>query len=95
MRIELSDKAHQWFVDELNLSKGDSLRIFGKYGGKTNIHVGFSTGITVVEPTRIGGQLDYEGITYFTEEADEWFFGDHCLVIDFDETTGEPTYFYK
>ncbi|MGO2082409.1 HesB/YadR/YfhF family protein [Vagococcus sp.] len=95
MKIELSDKAHQWFVDELDLDKGDYLRIFGKYGGKTNIHVGFSTGINVVEPTQMDGHLDYKGITYFTEEADEWFFGNHCLVIDYDESMNEPIYTYK
>lgn len=95
MTLKISDQAHQWFIDELELEPGAAVRIFGKYGGATNVHVGFSTGITVVEPERIRDEMVKDDIHYFTEQGDDWFFNDYTLAVDLNPESNEPTYFYK
>lgn len=95
MKITISPKAQKWFADELELENGDNVRFFGKYGGSTNVHAGFTTGMEVAEPHReLLGSVTADGISYFAEESDDWFFHGHDLTVDYDEAKDEPTYFY-
>ncbi|AQP53061.1 hypothetical protein CBF34_02905 [Vagococcus penaei] len=93
MKLDISNDAHNWYVNELELEKGDSLRIYGKYGGATNVHVGLSTGITVTAPTKPAYSVEKDGITYYIEETDAWFFDDYVLKIELEHD--EPTYVYQ
>lgn len=95
MKLTVSDKAHQWFKSELGLAEGDYLHFFGKYGGATNVHAGFSTAMRPESPEETPMAIvTKEGITYYTAENDDWFFSDYDLSVDYDETRDEPTYFY-
>lgn len=95
MKITISNKGHEWFKNELGLVAGDGIRFFGKYGGSTNVHVGFTTGMGIGQPsTNILGQTVVDGITYFADETDDWFFRGYDLVVDFNSTLNEPTYTY-
>ncbi|WP_314066894.1 hypothetical protein [uncultured Vagococcus sp.] len=95
MKITVSPKAQKWFTEELELETGDNVRFFGKYGGATNVHAGFTTGMEVTEPHReLLGSVAEGGINYFAEESDDWFFHGHDLLVDYDEKKDEPTYFY-
>ncbi|RHH69516.1 MULTISPECIES: HesB/YadR/YfhF family protein [Vagococcus] len=95
MELIVTDSAHKWFVEELGLESGDFVRIFGKYGGSTNVHVGFSTGISLVEPEDARTTTVIDGITYFTEQADDWFFTDYTLTVDIDDKLNEPSFTYQ
>ncbi len=95
MKLEITPQAVEWFEKELLLSSGDSIRIFGKYGGATNVHVGFSTGIEVTTPNESLIEKKENGITFFTEVGDEWFFAEYTLEISLDEKLKEPAYFYR
>lgn len=94
MELEITPQAIDWFKEELLLDEGDSIRIYGKYGGATNVHVGFSTGIEVTSPNQPMLEKKIEGITFFTEESDEWFFAGYTLEITLDDNTNEPKYTY-
>ncbi|HCM88334.1 MULTISPECIES: HesB/YadR/YfhF family protein [Vagococcus] len=95
MKLEITPQAVEWFEKELLLDSGDSLRIYGKYGGSTNVHVGFSTGIEVTTPNKVLVEKVEKGITFFTEVGDEWFFAEYTLEVSLDEKLKEPTYFYR
>lgn len=95
MELTITPEALNWFKEELILEKGDSVRIFGKYGGATNVHVGFSTGIEVTTPHMPFLVKEIDGLTFFTEHGDDWFFSDYDLTVSLDEKTGEPAYIYK
>ncbi|MEG0255864.1 MAG: iron-sulfur cluster biosynthesis protein [Vagococcus sp.] len=94
MELEITPEAIDWFKKELLLSEGASVRIYGKYGGATNVHVGFSTGIEVTSANQPMLEKRIDGITFFTEEGDEWFFADYKLEIAMDEQINEPKYTY-
>lgn len=36
-----------------------------------------------------------DGILFFIDEADEWFFKGYDLEVDYDETLDEPVYHFK
>lgn len=95
MKITISPEATKWFTDELELEKGDSIRFFGKYGGNTNVHAGFITGMEIANPSRETlGTVKDGGINFFAEEIDDWFFHGYDLSVDYDAQRDEPTYYY-
>lgn len=96
MKITISDKGQKWFENELGLTKGDGIRFFGKYGGSTNVHVGFTTGMSIGQPSgHTLGQIEINGVTYFAEESDDWFFHGYDLAVDYNEQLDEPVYTYS
>ena len=95
MNLTISPKAQKWFTKELELESGDSIRFFGKYGGSTNVHTGFTTGMQLTKPSNETlAQIKAEDILFFVDETDDWFFQGYDLAVDYDETIDEPTYFY-
>ena len=97
MKINISEKAIQWYEQELPLNKGEGIRFFGKTYGKTNVHDGFSIGMQIDQPDDYRELIAHEIIEdrhYFAAKEDEWFFSGHDLSIDIDENTGEPFYLF-
>ena len=94
MKITLSEDAAKWYEQELNLQKGDHVRIFVRYGGNSTIQTGFSLGIQVEEPMSVGTAITKNGINYFIEEADLWYFDSKDLMIQMDHALNEPAFSY-
>ena len=96
MKITVSKEAQNWFVSELELTDHVNIRFFGKYGGSTNVHTGFTTGMELAEPTpAVLATHESEQISFFVAETDEWFFAGYDLLVDYDPQANEPTYFYQ
>lgn len=95
MKLTIMPKAQEWFKRELELAEGQGIKFYGKVYGKTQVHEGFSVGMSVDTPESplteaiIGDQL------FFIEEADEWFFKGYDLVVDYDQELDEPKYEFK
>lgn len=95
MNITLTDKALQWFQQEMEVESGDTIRFYARYGGSSPFHEGFSLGMTREEPIEIGVKAVIDDVTYYIEEKDLWFFNDHNLYVDVDATNDELKYEYK
>ncbi|RST73015.1 hypothetical protein D4T97_014100 [Siminovitchia acidinfaciens] len=95
MQIKLSDRAVEWFKDELLLEKGDTVRFFVRYGGSSPLQEGFSLGMNKEDPMDPGITLNKDGVTFFIEERDIWYFQDHNLIVNYDEKTDGPVYSYE
>lgn len=95
MKINISGPASQWYVDEMELQEGSSVRFFVRYGGHSPIQSGFSLGINLDQPVDPATSIKHEGITYFIEKNDEWYFDNHDLYIDFNDKTAEPAFRYE
>ncbi|MDS9471163.1 HesB/YadR/YfhF family protein [Sporosarcina pasteurii] len=95
MNIVLSDEALKWFRDEMEVSQGDAIRFFARYGGSSPLHEGFSLGVTKIEPDEASVQVDKEGVLYYIESRDEWFFDGHDLIVEVDPKLQELSYSYK
>lgn len=95
MNIQITSEAVAWYKEELGLTKGDSLRFFVRYGGCSTVQSGFSLGITKEEPVDIGVQTIEEGITFYIEEKDLWYFDQHDLIIEYQSDYDEPVFQYS
>lgn len=97
MTIKVTDDASAWFKRELDLpATGAGIRFYGKVYGKTNVHDGFSVGMSrddqVGQPYE---QTQKDGVTYFVAPGDDWFFQNLDLTVDYDAHRDEPVYRFK
>lgn len=88
MNLSVSKEAAAWYIEEMGLNKGDSVKFFGKVYGKN----GFSIALTVMEPSRPLTLVEVSGINFYVEKSDSWFFEEVNLDITMDETIKEPKY---
>lgn len=96
MKLTITPKAQEWFKRELQLAEGQGIKFYGKVYGKTQVHDGFSVGMSVDIPENPLLEENANGMMFFVEEADEWFFKGYDLVVDYDAELDEPKYeFYQ
>ncbi|MFT8323037.1 MAG: HesB/YadR/YfhF family protein [Bacillus sp. (in: firmicutes)] len=94
MKIFISDKAASWYKDEMLLKSGDYVRFFARYGGCSTVQQGFSLGISNEEPINIGVSTQKNGINYYIEDKDLWYFDGNDLLAEFNADANEPEYHY-
>ena len=94
MNIKISKEAAAWYNNELDLIPGTYLRFFVRYGGQS-IQSGFSLGIDRNQPTHIGSSTEINGVTFYVENQDLWFFEDYDLVITLNNKLNEPEFLYE
>ncbi|GEK28327.1 hypothetical protein LSI01_06380 [Furfurilactobacillus siliginis] len=95
MKITVTDKASQWFRDEVGVEAGGGVKFYGKVYGNSPVHDGFSLAMVPdKEPDRPVGQVEKDGVDYFVNYGDAWFFAGYDLIIDFNEELDEPRYEY-
>jgi len=92
MQIRMSDQVFQWYKEELALSEGDFIRFYIRYGGLNSFVKGFSLGMDKENPEQTHTQIEKDGITFFIEDSDTWYFDDRDLLIEFNEKLGEPEF---
>lgn len=95
MEIYITNDAAKWFEEEMFLEKGDSIRFFVKYGGSTPVQEGFSLGINKEAPSDPIVKTMLNGILYYVEEKDLWYFDEHNLHVGYNKDLDEPFYEYK
>ncbi|MDE3838736.1 hypothetical protein C0966_04995 [Bacillus methanolicus] len=95
MKIQISDEAAAWYKDEMLLKEGDFVRFFTRYGGCSTVQQGFSLGVSNEEPNDIGAETKKDGITFYIEEKDLWYFDENDLLIEFNPKIGEPEFHYS
>lgn len=95
MKIVISEKALQWFKEEVGLESGNKVRFFTKIYGTSPVQEGYSLAFTIDnEPGNAAVETVSDGITFFIEESDLWFFDGHDLHIEYNEAIDEVEYKY-
>ncbi len=89
MKLTITEEAANWFIEELNLNKGDSIKFFGKVYGP---HGGFSIAMDKVEPSRPFHTEVVKGINFYVEKNDAWSLDNAILSINFNEELKELDY---
>jgi uncharacterized protein YneR len=95
MNIVISEQAAEWYKNEMNLTNGDFVRFFARYGGCSTVQSGFSLGINSEQPNNAGVSVEKDGITYYIEESDIWYFDGKDLNVTFNEKAEEPEFHYE
>ena len=95
MKIVLSSEALNWFKEEMEVETGNSIQFFARYGGASPLHAGFSLGVRMEEPDEAVVETDHDGVQYYIERRDEWYFLEHDLHVNVDPKLDELIYSYK
>lgn len=95
MKLTITPQAQEWFNRELELAEGQGIKFYGKVYGKTQVHDGFSVGISVDIPESPLIEENVNGMMFFVEESDEWFFKGYDLLVDYDRELDEPKYEFE
>ena len=94
MELTITDAALNWFEKEIKLQSGMGIRFFGKVYGNTQVHDGFSVGMSADRPENPLFKKQVGDILFFGEETDDWFFKGLNMTVDFDEKLNEPKYVF-
>ena len=81
LNIVLSDEANHWFKDEMEVESGEAIRFFARYGGSSPLHDGFSLGVTKEEPDELAVKTEHDGVIYYIESRDKWYFDEHDFML--------------
>lgn len=94
MNISITPDALTWFKEEIGAQAGDFVRFFVRYGGHSPIQAGFSIGVNVQKPRHMAAYAKEDGITFFVEEDDIWYFDDHDFRVAVNSETNEIEFSY-
>lgn len=94
MKIVLSDEAIHWFKDEMDVTPGEHIQFFARYGGNSPLHEGFTLGVRKEEPDELEVMVEKDGVHYYIERRDVWFFAEHDLHVDVDPALHELSFSY-
>lgn len=92
MKVTVKPNVLEWFKQEITLEGNQGIRFFGKVYGSTQVHEGFSVGMSVDTPERTLYQTTIDGVLFFIEESDEWFFKGYDLEVIYNDKLKEPAY---
>jgi uncharacterized protein YneR len=92
MEITITKPAMQWFKREMELTEGDCVRIFARYGGCGDVQTAFSLAVTKADPLDVVSKSEVEGITFFIEQQDFWYFDGKNLTIKYSRKYEEIEY---
>ncbi|BAB05971.1 HesB/YadR/YfhF family protein [Halalkalibacterium halodurans] len=95
MNIQITKPALQWFKDEFGLEGGENIRFYARYGGCGSIQSGFSLGISQETPKEIGAKSEVDGVTFYIENEDLWYFKDLDLKVKYSRKYDEIEFVYE
>jgi uncharacterized protein YneR len=84
MFISIDEKAFSWFSKEFEFGKPFSIRLFPQYAGFGMKHRGFSLAFSAETPDNAEYSQEINGITFFVEGNDTWFFSDTKTSLSLD-----------
>lgn len=94
-KLNLSPRIIQWFKEEMHLQPGQGIKFFGKVYGETNAHTGFSAGMARCDhPNKPVIDTEVDGLHFYVQAADYWFFEGLDAQIDYDEGIDGPSYYF-
>lgn len=95
MKLFVEEKCAQWFGEEIGFRPQAGIRFKTKIYASSPIMEGFGIAIESVEPQAPIAQYQAEnGLLFFVEEQDAWFFQDYDLEVHLDSHFKEPVYTY-
>lgn len=95
LNLRITHEAAKWYKKELELDSGTHLRFYVRYGFGGYIP-GFSLAIDYGNPPyEVHASSDVDGITFFIETKDAWYFDDKDLEVRINQQTQEPEFLHK
>ena len=94
-KISISPEASKWIREGMGVPEGGGVHFFGRVYGETNAHEGFSTGMSRHDqPVQPLVDQGVDGVHYYIEESENWFFEGLDVQVDYDKSIDGPVYYY-
>ncbi|ALC91274.1 HesB/YadR/YfhF family protein [Bacillus sp. FJAT-18017] len=94
MKINISKEALQWFKEEVGVEAGSNVKFFAKIYGSSPVQENFALGFSVEEPLDAAVSTEVDGIQFYVDETDLWFFNGHDLYVEYNESYDEVEFKY-
>ncbi len=95
MLISIDEKAVTWFAGEFEYKRPFSVRLFPQYAGFGEKHKGYSLAFSIETPANSGFSKEVNGMNFYIEENDLWFFEDTETYLSVDDFLKELHVIYK
>src|SRR4051812_18547833 len=92
MIISIDEKAANWFTNEFQIN---TVRMFPQYDGFGEKNKGFSLAFSAEAPSNIGFTKEINGICFYVEGNDVWFFEDTETCLSYNEEVKEIQIAFK
>jgi uncharacterized protein YneR len=89
MFISVDEKAAAWFTKEFDINNPLMIRMYPQYAGFGEKHKGYTLAFSAEAPTNASYAKEVNGITFFIEGNDVWFFEDTKTYLSFNEKVDE------
>lgn len=94
MFVKLSEEAVRWFKEEIGVVNGEQIKFYVQFYGTSPIQDGYSLAFSKDNPISIAASTKEDGILFFIEESDLWFFDGHDLYVEYNEREETLEYRY-
>lgn len=95
MFISIDEKATSWFSKEFEFNRPFSIRMYPQYAGFGEKNKGYSLAFSAEIPANAGYVKEINGITFFVEGNDVWFFEDTETYLSADDLVDEIIVTFK
>jgi uncharacterized protein YneR len=95
MLLSIDESAAKWFTKEFEANKPLNVRMFPQYDGFGEKHKGFSLAFSAEAPSNIGYIKEINGINFYVEGNDVWFFEDTETCLFFNDQINEIQVTFK
>ncbi|CAM3862582.1 HesB/YadR/YfhF family protein [Mesobacillus zeae] len=93
--ITIENHALKWFESEFSTQKPFFIRLYPQYAGFGEKNKGYSLAFSLEQPANAAEQQEIDGITFYFESNDTWFFQDTDVEIKVCDQTSEICASYK
>lgn len=94
MKITLSKEAISWFKNEIGLEKGEYIKFYSKIYGSSPVQESYSLAFAKEDPIDMAASAVEEGIIFFVESSDLWYFNGHDLHVEYNHENDELEFQY-
>src|SRR5689334_18570239 len=94
MEIYISKQAVNWFKNEVGAKQGEKIGFYVQFYGTSPVQEGYSLAFSKETPINKAISVEIDGILFFVEESDLWFFDGHDLHVEYDEQEDVLEYKY-
>lgn len=95
MLISIDERAAKWFTEEFEYNSPFSIRLFPQYAGFGEKHKGYSLAFSAEMPTNASFSKELNGITFYVEGNDLWFFESTETYLSVDDLHHELQISFK
>jgi uncharacterized protein YneR len=95
MLISIDERAATWFKKEYEMQKPFTIRLYPQYAGFGEKHKGYSLAFSAELPSNAGYAKDINGITFYVEGNDVWFFENTETYLSVNDLSEEIFVTYK